>query len=136
MAKSEAIVAENKHVTPGLIKLKTVKIGFTGMTDFGVVTLCKIAPNIEHLELCRLETLTEYSLKFVFKELHHLKFLDTNGVKDCNYAMMDEWKQQKPQLLVRMYRFDKFDKKDNGLRVPRRVVEKKKKKKKKGGKKK
>jgi len=107
------------------------------LTDFGVVSLCKLAPNIEHLELCRLEALTEYSLKFVFKELKELKFLDTNGIKDCNYALLDEFKQQKPSLLVRMYRFDKFDKKDNGLRVPRRVVQKKKKKKgKKGGKKK
>ncbi len=137
MVKCEVVLADRKHVTPGLQKLTTVKIGLTNLTDFGVVSLCKMAPNIEHLELCRLETLTEYSLKFVVKELKELKFLDTNGIKDCNYALMDEFKQQKPSLLVRMYRFDKFDKKDNGLRVPRRVVQKKKKKKgKKGGKKK
>ena len=116
-------------------KLLTAKVGFTGLTDFGVVTLCKMAPNIEHLELCRLETLTEYSLKFLFKELPQLSFLDTNGIKDVNYAMLEEFKQTKPNLIMRMYRFDKFDKKDNGLRVPRRVVAKKKKSKK-GGKKK
>jgi hypothetical protein len=62
----------NKHVTPGMQKLKTVKIGFTALTDFGVVTLCKMAPHLEHLELNRLETLTDYSLKFVFKELPQL----------------------------------------------------------------
>lgn len=51
------------------------------------------------------------------------------------YPMWEEVKLTKPNLVIRCYRFDKFDKKDNGLRVPRRVVEKKKKKKK-GGKKK
>lgn len=64
-----------------------------------------------------------------------MKFLDTNGVTAVTYPMLDELKQTKPHLVMRMYRFDKLDKKDNGLRVPRRVVEKKKKKKK-GGKKK
>ena len=113
-----------------------MKVGFTALTDFGVVTLCKMAPNIEHLELSRLETLTEYSIKFLFKELHQLAFLDTNGIKDVNYAMLEEFKQTKPNLILRMYRFDKFDKKDNGLRVPRRVIQKKKKGKGKGGKKK
>jgi len=136
MAKNEVIIEDNKHVCPGMQKLTTVKIGHTNLTDFGVVTLCKMAPNIEHLELNRLEALTEYSLKFVFKELHQLKFLDTNGVTAVTYPMLDELKQTKPHLVMRMYRFDKLDKKDNGLRVPRRVVEKKKKKKKKGGKKK
>jgi hypothetical protein len=56
-------------------------------------------------------------------------------VTAVTYPMWEEVKLTKPNLVIRCYRFDKFDKKDNGLRVPRRVVEKKKKKKK-GGKKK
>lgn len=72
-------------VATGLPCLKVVKINYTGCTDFGLVTLCKLAPNIEHLELNRLETLTEYSLKFVFKELPQLKLLDTNGVPAMTY---------------------------------------------------
>lgn len=47
--------------------------------------------------------------------------------------MLDEFKQGKPDLIIRQWRMTKHDKKDNELRVPRRVVEKKKKKKK-GGK--
>lgn len=124
-----------KNISPGLAYLKVLKIGDCKFTDFGIVTMCKVAPNIEHLELNRLETLTEYSLKFCFKELNNLKFIDTNSIPACTYQMLDELKQTKPNLITRRFRFDAFDKKDNGLRVPRRVISKKKKKKK-GGKKK
>lgn len=84
MSKCEQLV-DGKMVATGLPCLKVVKINYTGCTDFGLVTLCKLAPNIEHLELNRLETLTEYSLKFVFKELPQLKLLDTNGVPAMTY---------------------------------------------------
>lgn len=130
MSKAEIVQEDGKHVQPGLANLLVVKVGFCNLTDFGVVTMCKIAPNIEHLELNRLEALTEYSLKFVFKELNNLKFLDTNGIPAVTYPMLDELKQTKPNLVMRKFRFLPFDKKDNGLRVPRRVIEKKKKKKK------
>ena len=53
----------------------------------------------------------------------------------ANYAFLDDLKATKPQLLTKRYNIAEVDKKDNGLRIPRRVVEKKKKKKK-GGKKK
>jgi hypothetical protein len=46
-------------------------------------------------------------------------------------------RQTKPELLIRRFLYQVVDTKDNGLRVPRRIVDKKKKKKgKKGGKKK
>jgi len=116
-------------------RLQVAKLPYTNLTDFGVVTLCKIAPNIEHLELNRLDALTDYSMKFVFKELNKLRFLDLNGVTCVTYKDLEEMKQLKPELIIRQWRPTKHDKKDNELRVPRRVVEKKKKKKK-GGKKK
>ena len=118
---------------PGLAQLKTAKIAYTNLTDFGVVTLAKIAPGIEHLETNRLDQLTDYGLKFCFKELPKLRFWDLNGVTAVNYQMLDEFKQTRPDLIIRQWRFTKHDKKDNELRVPRRVIEKKKTKKKKGG---
>ena len=131
VSKAEVVPAPGeKPVSPGLVNLKVVKVGFCSLSDFGVVTMCKVAPNIEHLEINRLETLTEYSVKFIFKELTQLKFLDANGVSAITYQMLDELKTTKPNLIMRKFRYDTFDKKDNGLRVPRRVVEKKKKKKK------
>ena len=39
---------------PGLIKLITLKVGFTKLTDFGLSNLIKAAPNIQHLERCLL----------------------------------------------------------------------------------
>lgn len=66
-----------------------------------MVTACKFAPNIEHLELNRLDALTDYSLKYVFKELPKLKFVDLNGVTAVNYQMLDELKQTKPDLIIR-----------------------------------
>lgn len=75
-----------------MTRLVTVKLNHTSVTDFGVVTLCKTAVNLEHLELNRLDSLTDYSLKFVFKELPKLKFLDLNGVTAVTYAMLDELK--------------------------------------------
>ena len=50
---------------------------------------------------------------------------------------MEQLKLIKPDLLIRKYYYNTVDPKDNGLRVPRRIIDKKKKKKKKkGGKKK
>lgn len=92
MSKAEFVLDDGKHMVPGLVKLKTVKVGFTNLTDFGVVTLAKMAKSIEHLELNRLDGLTPYSLEFIFKELHKLEFLDLNGVTAVTYKMLDELK--------------------------------------------
>jgi len=81
-----------KPIQPGLTRLTTVKIAHCNLTDFGVVTLVKVAPNIEHLELNRLDSLTDYSLKYCIKELSRLRFWDLNGVTAVTYPMLDEFK--------------------------------------------
>ena len=96
--------------------------------------MCKIAPNIEHLELTKLEV-SDVALKNMINALTKLTYIDLTGVASANYAFLDELKATRPTLLTKRYNIAEVDKKDNGLRVPRRVVEKKKKKKK-GGKKK
>ena len=112
-----------------------MKIGGCSFNDFGLMNLCKVAPNVEHLELTRLETLGENCIKQTIKDLTKLKFIDLTGIKEANYKLLDELKDTKPNLLTKRFNIAEVDKKDNGLRVPRRVVDKKKKKKK-GGKKK
>lgn len=67
---------DNKMILPGLKHLRTVKMQMMEVSDFAIVNLCKVAPNIEHLELNRLEELTEYAIQTVFKELPNLKFVD------------------------------------------------------------
>lgn len=39
------------------------------VSDFAIVNLCKVAPNIEHLELNRIVDLTEYAINLVLNEL-------------------------------------------------------------------
>jgi len=65
-----------------------------------------------------------------------LKFIELNGIPGITNPIFEQLRQIKPDLLMRRYNLQVVDQKDNGLRVPRRIVEKKKKKKKKGGKKK
>ena len=108
---------------PGLIKLITLKVGFTKLTDFGLSNLIKAAPNIQHLELNRCE-LTDIGLKYFTKDLPQLKFLDLTSVTAVNLASIDEIKAKRPQLLLRQFRAEKVDPEDTGLRVPRRVIEK------------
>jgi hypothetical protein len=55
--------------------------------------------------------------------------LDLTSIQGINLALIQEIQTKKPDLLLRQFRTDKFDIKDNGLRVPRRVIEKEKKKK-------
>lgn len=96
--------------------------------------MCKAVPNVEHLELTKIDV-SDVALKNIINSLNKLTFLDLSGVASANYAFLDELKATRPSLLTKRYNIAEVDKKDNGLRVPRRVVEKKKKKKK-GGKKK
>ena len=96
--------------------------------------MCKAAPNIEHLELTKLEA-SDIALKNMITQLTKLTYIDLSGVAAANYALLEELKASRPNLLTKRYNIAEVDKKDNGLRVPRRVIEKKKKKKK-GGKKK
>jgi hypothetical protein len=68
--------------------------------------------------------------------MEKLKYLDLSRIPIVNYAFLDDLKTTRPELLMKRNNIAEIDKKDNGLRVARRVISKKKKKKKKGGKKK
>lgn len=104
------------------------------MTDHGFSQILKQCPNLVHLEVNNCD-LTEDGVKNLIKEAPHLKFLDLSSISGLSLKLLEEIKTKKPDLLLRQYRTEKFDPKDNGLRVPRRVVQKEKKKGKKGKKK-
>ena len=135
LLKAEKVVADQpKPITTGLTNLKVLKVGGCTISETGFFNMCKAAPNIEHLELTKLEA-SDIALKNMINQLSKLTFIDLSGVAAANYAFLDELKATRPNLLTKRYNIAEVDKKDNGLRVPRRVIEKKKKKKK-GGKKK
>ena len=96
----------------------------------------KLAPNIEHLELIKCERITEFSINSILEKPNSLKFLDINFIPAFTYMILDVLREKHPDLLMRRYAENDVDKKDNGLRVPRRVIDSKKKKKRGKGKKK
>lgn len=99
--------------------------------------LCASSHVLEHLELTKCEAITEYSIDQLIKNTPTLKFMDLNSIPAITPVVLEALRQIKPELLIRRYLYQTVDPKDNGLRVPRRIVNKKKKKgKKKGGKKK
>jgi hypothetical protein len=83
------------------------------------------------MELCKLE-LTDYGLKQIIQDIKPLKYVDFSGVSTVNSAFLEETQTTKPNLLLKCFKINVTDPKDNGLRCPRRVVEKEGKKKKKG----
>lgn len=92
-------------------------------------------PDLEHLELTKCDKLTDYALKTIFETNTALRYIDVNKVPTVDYGFLDELTKQKPDLLIRRNCHQDEDyKKDNGLRVPRRVIQEKKKKKKGKGK--
>lgn len=108
----------------------TMKACNTKLTDHGLSCIVKCCPNLTHLELNRTD-LTEVGTKSIATGLTQLKFLDMSGISGITLAMLDEIKQKRPDLLLRQFQKGKIDPKDNGLRVPWRVVDKEGKKKKK-----
>ena len=91
--------------------------------DYGIGAFIKICPNVEHLDLTNLDSLTEFGLKGFVSDLKSLKFIDLSGVSTVTRALVEEWTQQRPALLLKQFKINKVDPKDNGLRVPRRIKE-------------
>ena len=99
--------------------------------------LVKTCPNLEHLEIIKCDAIGEFGINTILEGCPNLTYFDISSIPIVNYQFLDDIKQAHPDLLIRrnVHQDDDF-KKDNGLRVPRRIISKKKKKKKKGKKKK
>lgn len=57
-------------------RLIMAKLAMCNLTDYGLLNLIKMAPNVQHLELNRLYNLSEFSLNQIFRDMKHLKFID------------------------------------------------------------
>lgn len=134
--KGSTIKIAEVDTKPGLQEFHTAKFCGLKIADNTLMNFCKVAPNMEHLEITKCEGVTEFGIKQVLENNTVLKFIDINHIPAVTYPFLDELKDQYPSLLIKRYAFQDVDfKKDNGLRVPRRLkCDIKKKKKKKGGK--
>ena len=130
----KAVVQEgNDTEKPGLKNLHTLKFSSATITDGSIPTLTKVMPNLEHLELIKCDGVGDFGVGHIIEKCSKLMFLDISKLPIVNYTFLDELKATHPDLLIRrnIHHEDDF-KKDNGLRVPRRIIQKKKAKKKKG----
>ena len=118
--------------------LHTLKLARATLGDASLPMVTKAMPNLEHVELVMCEAVGEFGINSFIQNCPNLAYLDVAKLPVVTYGFLDELKKENPDLLIRrnLHADDDF-KKDNGLRVPRRIIQKKKsKKKKKGGKKK
>lgn len=61
----------------GLPNVLVLKLSNTQIQeDFGMQCLTKVFPNVEHLELNRLEHISDTGITTLYKKLKNLKFLD------------------------------------------------------------
>ena len=113
--------------------MHTLKFSGATISDGSMPTLTKVAPNLEHLELIKCDAVGDFGVGHLIEKCTQLMFLDISKLPIVNYTFLDELKATHPDLLIRrnVHHEDDF-KKDNGLRVPRRIIQKKKAKKKKG----
>ena len=128
-----AITEGNDTEKPGLKELHTLKFSGATISDGSIPTLTKVAPNLEHLELIKCDGVGDFGVGHIIEKCPKLIYLDISKLPIVNYTFLDELKATHPELLIRrnVYHEDDFTK-DNGLRVPRRIIQKKKAKKKKG----
>lgn len=131
------VTVGNESVKPGLQFCHTLKLSGSSIGDASLPNIIKAMPNLEHVELCKCESIGDFGIKSVIENCPKLKYIDINKIPIVNYQFLHDLTETNPTLLIRrnVHCDDDF-KKDNGLRVPRRIIQKKKKGKKKKGKKK
>ena len=121
------ITYEKQTFKPGLQYMKTLKICGAELTDITLIQITKIMPELEHLELTKCEKLTEFSLNSCLETNKNLTFMDLNGIPVVTYAYMHELSTKYPSLRLKRHKYQEQDfKKDNMLRVPRKIIQKKK----------
>ena len=104
--------------------------------DSAIIKFVASLPNLEHLEVNNCTGFIDSTFKEILTQSKSLKFLDLNGIPAITYPIFEELKELRPDLMIKRYAYQVADPKDNGLRVPRRLIAKKKKSKKKKSKKK
>ena len=65
----------------GLPNLRILKLsGLFKITDHPLIKLTQTSKVLEHLELCKCELLTEYSIENIIKGTPTLRYLDLNSI--------------------------------------------------------
>lgn len=124
---------------PGFQYMHTVKLNMLeNINDGSVAKILAICPELENLELTGCVNLTEDLIEKIFKNNKNLQYVDLNHIPIMTPAFYEVLKGHRPNILMRKFKIQEVDPKDNGLRIPWRIAKEKKagKKGKKGKKKK
>jgi len=133
MHQAEKQMEDGSMQKPGLINLRTVNVNFLVLINPGSVhSLMRASKDIENLEIAGCELFQEYDIEKILTDGKALEYINFNHIPVVNAALFEQLKEKRPDLLVRQYRHNLVDPKDNMLRVPLRIAGAKKAKKKKG----
>ena len=132
-----AIIEEEITKKQGFKNMHSAKLNMLiNINDGAVQKLLQLAPELENLELTGCENITEDCIEKLFKNFHKLQYIDLNHIPVMTPAFYEVLKGHRPNVLMRRYKVQEVDPKDNGLRIPWRLAKEKKAGKKKKGKKK
>lgn len=122
-------VEEGKQkIKPGLPELHTVKLNFVeNLLDNTALAFLRTSELLENLELAGCKNISDYIINKIWTDYHNIKFVDLNYIAIMTPTYLEQLKEIRPDILMRRYKIQEVDPKDNMLRVPLRTVEKKKK---------
>lgn len=84
--------------------LRIIKLnGLSKMSDHSLSKLAASSEVLEHLELTRCESLSDYSIGTIIRQTPTLKFIDLNAIPAITPKVLEELKNIKPDLLIRRY---------------------------------
>ena len=85
-------------------KLRILKLsGLNKITDHPLLKLTQSSRVLEHLEVCKCELLTEYSIENIIKATPTLKYLDLNGIPAIIPQALELLKAVRGDLLIRRF---------------------------------
>lgn len=99
------------------------------MQDNTAMLILKTSEVLENIELAGCKNVSDAVILKIWSEYHNIKFVDLNYHPIMTPAFYEQLIEIRSDVLMRRFKHQDVDPKDNGLRVPLRISEKKKKKK-------
>lgn len=114
-----------------MTNLRSVNVNYIVQMNPGSVhNLLRTSKELENLEIAGCELFQEYDLEKVLTDGKRLEYINFNHIPSVTAAFFEQLKEKRPDILVRQYKHNLVDPKDNMLRVPLRIAGTKKGKKK------
>ena len=91
-------------ITIGLQLVRVAKLnGLSKISNNSLINFCKGLPYLEHLELARCESITEFGVHNIIANVPSINFIDLNFIPAITPKELEEIRKVKPQILIRRY---------------------------------